>query len=225
MRLQTRVSWELFETHRVYHQVRDGETAKIWVRRMLQTQALTRPGYQENEIDVFEGLVKRYDKGLYNLALRMTGNPEDAKDLAQEALIRAYRSFDSFKLGTSFERWLYRIATNLYIDKLRKKRGFIIQSLDEPITTDEGEVSREIPTWDHNPEIVFASHELMDKIQEGLLALPPEYRAAVILCDVQGLSYEEISNILNCSIGTVRSRIHRGRRILREKLSPYLNSK
>ncbi|NPV53825.1 MAG: sigma-70 family RNA polymerase sigma factor [Firmicutes bacterium] len=191
---------------------------------MIRTEALATARYREDDIQAFESLVRRYDKQLYNIALRMTGNSEEAKDLVQEALVRAYRSFGAFKLGTSFERWLYRIATNLFLDRLRKAGRFQVESIDDPITTPNGEIERELPDWSTNPEAVAMNNELHNKIQEALMALPPEYRMAVILADVHGFSYEEISGILKCSIGTVRSRIHRGRRILRDKLRPYLAS-
>lgn len=86
---------------------------------MLNTQAIASAKYRENDIEAFEELVRTYDHKLYRVALRLTGDPDEAKDLAQEALFRAYRAFDRFKMGTSFERWLFRIASNLYIDKLR----------------------------------------------------------------------------------------------------------
>ncbi len=87
---------------------------------MLNTRALAGAQYRESNIEAFEELVRTYDLKLYRVALRLTGNPDEAKDLAQEALFRAYRAFDRFKMGTSFEKWLFRIASNLYIDKLKK---------------------------------------------------------------------------------------------------------
>ncbi|MFY9197060.1 MAG: sigma-70 family RNA polymerase sigma factor [Bacillota bacterium] len=189
---------------------------------MLNTQALASAKYRENDIEAFEELVRTYDHKLYRVALRLTGDPDEAKDLAQEALFRAYRAFDRFKMGTSFERWLFRIASNLYIDKLRKRGKYRFESLDEPIATQDGYVEKVLPDWTENPERIAQQNELSDKILAALQSLPLNYRMAVVLYDLEGFSYEEISGILQCSIGTVRSRIHRGRRLLRKKLAPYV---
>ncbi|HOB89051.1 MAG TPA: sigma-70 family RNA polymerase sigma factor [Bacillota bacterium] len=189
---------------------------------MLNTQAIASAKYRENDIEAFEELVRTYDHKLYRVALRLTGDPDEAKDLAQEALFRAYRAFDRFKMGTSFERWLFRIASNLYIDKLRKRGKYRFESLDEPIATQDGYVEKVLPDWTENPERIAQQNELSDKILAALQSLPLNYRMAVVLYDLEGFSYEEISGILQCSIGTVRSRIHRGRRLLRKKLAPYV---
>ncbi|MCR4403505.1 MAG: sigma-70 family RNA polymerase sigma factor [Firmicutes bacterium] len=189
---------------------------------MLNTEALAGVRYKESDVRAFEELVKRHDRKLYNVALRLTGNPDEAKDLAQEALLRAYRGFGRFQLGTSFEKWLFRIAANLYIDRLRKQRNVRFESLDEPIPTASGQVEKALPDWSNNPEDVAEQNELAGQVQAALRSLPINYRLAVILYDLEGFSYEEISGILRCSIGTVRSRIHRGRRLLRERLTPYV---
>ena len=188
----------------------------------MNTQAIASAKYRENDIEAFEELVRTYDHKLYRVALRLTGDPDEAKDLAQEALFRAYRAFDRFKMGTSFERWLFRIASNLYIDKLRKRGKYRFESLDEPIATQDGYVEKVLPDWTENPERIAQQNELSDKILAALQSLPLNYRMAVVLYDLEGFSYEEISGILQCSIGTVRSRIHRGRRLLRKKLAPYV---
>lgn len=191
---------------------------------MLNTEALAHVRCRESDAQAFEELVRHYDRKLYNVALRLTGNPDEAKDLAQEALLRAYRAFSRFRLGTSFEKWLFRIASNLYIDKLRKQHKVRFESLDEPVPTANGQVDKTLPDWSANPEDVAEQNELAETIQAALKALPVNYRLAVVLYDLEGFSYEEISGILRCSIGTVRSRIHRGRKLLRRRLSPYLDS-
>lgn len=166
----------------------------------------------------FADLVEKHQKYVYNLAYRMTGNPEEARDLAQEAFIRAYRSFDRFDLATSFEKWLYRIVANLYIDSVRKKSRRKEESLDAPVPTANGPMERVVPDEAYNPALVLERTQLTGEIQAALEHLPAQYRMAVVLCDIQGFSYEEIASMLRCSIGTVRSRIHRGRRLLREEL-------
>lgn len=191
------------------------------------TGALTRPGVvQEDRIAIFEGLVKTYEKPLYQFAFRLCGNHHEAQDLLQEGLYRAYKSFAKFETGTAFDRWLYQIIHNLYIDHYRKRKNRpLISSIDEPVPHLENEKPLEIPDWSANPETEAVRNELGRQIQRGLKELPTEYRSAVILCDIQGLSYEEIAQIMRCSIGTVRSRIHRGRKMMRRFLLPYLQNK
>jgi len=180
----------------------------------------------QDRVAIFESLVQTYEKPLFQFAYRLCGNHHEAQDLLQEALYRAYKSFAKFEPGTAFDRWLYQIIHNLYIDHYRKKKHRPqITSIDEPMMHLENEKPLEIPDWTANPEHETVRFELGEQIQKGLEELPTEYRSAVILCDIQGLSYEEISQILRCSIGTVRSRIHRGRKMLRRILLPYLKGK
>lgn len=180
----------------------------------------------QDRVAIFESLVQTYEKPLFQFAYRLSGNHHEAQDLLQEALYRAYKSFAKFEPGTAFDRWLYQIIHNLYIDHYRKKKHRPqITSIDEPMMHLENEKPLEIPDWTANPEQETVRFELGAQIQKGLEELPTEYRSAVILCDIQGLSYEEISQILRCSIGTVRSRIHRGRKMLRRILLPYLQGK
>lgn len=167
----------------------------------------------------FAELVEKHQKYVYNLAYRMTGNPEEARDLAQEAFVRAFSHFDRFDQSTSFEKWLYRIVSNLYIDAVRKKGRRREESLDAPLNTVNGPMERVVPDEAANPAEIVEQTHLAGEIQAALEKLPPQYRMAVVLCDVQGFSYEEIAHMLRCSIGTVRSRIHRGRRMLRVALS------
>lgn len=176
-----------------------------------------------DRMTVFEDLVKSYEKPLYQFAFRLCGNHHEAQDLLQEGFYRAYKSFAKFEAGTAFDRWLYQIIHNLYIDHYRKKKHRPnVASIDEPIPYLDSEKPIEIADWSANPEDEAVRGELGSQIQLSLEELPTEYRSAVILCDIQGLSYEEIAQIMRCSIGTVRSRIHRGRKLLRQILLPYL---
>lgn len=177
------------------------------------------------KIEQFESLVREHQRSIYNVAYRMTGNAEDAQDLTQDALIRAYKAFDSYKFGTSFNRWLYRIITNLYIDQIRKKkRAPALEYLDERLEVHDGTVNKEIKDASYSPESLYLKTELDEKLQRALNKISPEFRMAVILCDVEGFSYEEIASIMNTSIGTVRSRIHRARHTLKKILAPNYNS-
>ncbi|HBE78870.1 MAG TPA: RNA polymerase subunit sigma-70 [Firmicutes bacterium] len=180
----------------------------------------------QDRIAIFEDLVKTYEKPLFQFAFRLCGNHYEAQDLLQEGFYRAYKAFNKFETGTAFDRWLYQIIHNLYIDHYRKKKNRpLVASIDEPSPHLENEKPTEIADWTNNPEQEAVRLELGQQIQNGLAELPTEYRSAVILCDIQGLSYEEIAQILGCSIGTVRSRIHRGRKILRRVLLPYIQGK
>lgn len=188
-----------------------------WAEVVVKTQART----AESDRQLFAQLVQEHEKYLYNIAYRLCGNREEARDLVQEALVRAYRAFRSFQPGTSFKSWLYRIVSNLYVDSLRKKSKYREESLDEPLTFEEGEVQKALPDQSADPSQLIEENAFVGEVQKALEQLPIEYRLAVILCDVQGFSYEEIAQIMDCSIGTVRSRIHRGRKALRQNLEEY----
>lgn len=179
---------------------------------------------QTDPIFEFERLVHEHERALYHFAYRLTTDPHDAQDLLQEALLKAYKSFHRFETGTAFDRWVYQIIYRLFVDSYRKKkRRPYVSSLDEPLPNMEREKAPDVPDWSQQPENLTLRSELGHVINEALAKLPAEFKAAVILCDVQGFSYEEISQILKCSLGTVRSRIHRGRRLLRGLLTPYLH--
>ena len=169
----------------------------------------------------FDALVQRYHKQAYNLAFRMAGNHTDAEDLTQEAFIRAYRFFGQYKREMPFESWLYRIVSNVFIDKLRRRPKALIRSLDQPIITEVGEAPLEIADNSASPEDAILTMEMDVRIQEALKSLPDIFRLTVIYADIEGLSYEEIAEITKTNIGTVRSRLHRGRRILKEALEEY----
>ncbi len=172
---------------------------------------------------VFEELVRRHEASIYRVAYRLTGNHEDAEDLVQEALLEAYESFGRFKLGTYFDRWLFRILRNTYIDGTRARPRLAMQSLDEPVETEEGtQAKREIVDWSNHPETRMLAATMDEPIQQALLALPEDFRLVVILSDIEGLSYEEVSQIVGCPVGTVRSRLHRGRLLLKDKLQAYV---
>lgn len=171
--------------------------------------------------DEFDKLVRRHQKHAYNVAYRMTGNHADAEDLTQEAFVRAFRFFGAYKRDWPFDNWLYKIMSNLFVDTLRRRPKARVQSLDQPIenASKSDDVYLEIADHASNPEASIMRDELDEAVQAGLNSLPKEFRTAVILADIEGLSYEEISDVMNCSLGTVRSRLHRGRKMLRSKLA------
>ena len=186
---------------------------------MVYTAAAKR---MEDEIQrEFDELVRRYYRQAYNLAYRLTGNAADAEDLVQDAFLRAYRFFDRYDRSLPFMNWFSRILTNLYIDEYRRRGRLKTVSLDEPLQTEEGEEGPsvlDLPDPGLSPLEIAMDREYIDAIHEGLQQLAPEFRTAVVLADIQGHSYEEIAEIMGTSIGTVRSRIHRGRKQLRDYL-------
>lgn len=174
----------------------------------------------------FDNLVQRYHKQAYNIAYRLTGNHADAEDLTQEAFVRAFRFFGHYRRDLPFENWLYRIMSNLFVDDLRRRPKAKIHSLDNPVNggsdvSGENNAYLEIPDSRENPERVVLHEELDEQIQKALSALPPDFRTTVILADIEGMSYEEISETMRCSLGTVRSRLHRGRKMLRSRLAGF----
>jgi len=184
--------------------------------------ALGLVGSAPNKRGEFDRLVQRYHKQAFNIAYRMTGNHADAEDLTQEAFVRAYRFFGNYRRDWPFDNWLYKIMSNLFVDDLRRKPKAKLQSLDQPIDGGRNEdVYLEISDTSSNPERIVMTDELDEHIQRALNALPPDFRMTVILADIEGMSYEEISVVMRCSLGTVRSRLHRGRKLLRAKIAQF----
>ncbi|MCW3059733.1 MAG: sigma-70 family RNA polymerase sigma factor [Capsulimonas sp.] len=171
----------------------------------------------------FDRLVQRYHKHAYNIAYRMTGNHADAEDLTQEAFVRAFRFFGNYRRDWPFDNWLYKIMSNLFVDDLRRKPKARLQSLDQPLDMGgrSDDVFLEIPDAASNPERMVMSDELDEHIQRALNSLPADFRMTVVLADIEGMSYEEVSAAMRCSLGTVRSRLHRGRKLLRQKISQF----
>jgi RNA polymerase sigma-70 factor (ECF subfamily) len=171
----------------------------------------------------FDRLVRRYHKQAYNIAYRMTGNHADAEDLTQDAFVRAFRFFGNYRRDWPFDNWLYKIMSNLFVDDLRRKPKARSQSLDQPVDTGSNRdcLFLEIPDSASNPERLLLSQELDEHVQRALNSLPKDFRLTVILADIEGMSYEEISETMRCSLGTVRSRLHRGRKQLRAKIEAF----
>src|ERR1700683_1323801 len=158
----------------------------------------------------WEEVVRDHSARVYRLAFRVTGNSHDAEDLTQEVFVRVFRSLPTYTPGT-FEGWLHRITTNLFLDMTRRRQRIRFEGLGDDTAARLGDGAR-------SPADAFDDRHLDSDIQAALKALAPEYRAAVILCDIEGLSYEEIAAALGIKLGTVRSRIHRGRAQLRRAL-------
>ena len=159
----------------------------------------------------WEEVVEQHSARVYRLAYRLTGNVHDAEDLTQDVFIRVFRSLHTYRPGT-FEGWLHRITTNVFLDRMRRKQRIRFDALSD-------ESAARLPSRTAGPEQAYADTHFDDDVQRALDALTPEFRAAVVLCDIEGLSYEEIAATLDVKLGTVRSRIHRGRAQLRAALA------
>jgi RNA polymerase sigma factor (sigma-70 family) len=159
----------------------------------------------------WEEVVREHSQRVYRLAYRLTGNPHDAEDLTHDVFLRVFRSLDSYTPG-SFEGWLHRFTTNVFLDRMRRKQRIRMDYLPE-------DAANRLASREAGPEARYDETHFDDDVQRALDALSPEFRAAVVLCDIEGLSYEEIAATLGIKLGTVRSRIHRGRTQLRESLA------
>ncbi|HET8604009.1 MAG TPA: RNA polymerase sigma factor SigE [Marmoricola sp.] len=159
----------------------------------------------------WEEIVSGHSARVYRLAYRLTGNAHDAEDLTQEVFVRVFRSLHTYTPGT-FEGWLHRITTNLFLDQARRKSRIRFDALAD-------DADSRLPSTTPTPDAAYLDLAFDDDVEAALAQLPPDFRAAVVLCDVEGLSYEEIADVLDVKMGTVRSRIHRGRAMLRDSLA------
>ncbi|MGC8976746.1 MAG: RNA polymerase sigma factor [Candidatus Ratteibacteria bacterium] len=189
---------------------------------MNETELVERAKAGDNK--AFEELVKRTQDKIYNLGLKFFGNKDDAADLLQETYIKAYESLQSFEGRASFSTWLYRIATNFALMKLRKEKQKKV-SLEELKKTEDGTYTYEISDWKENPYFYYKNEELKEILSSAIDSLPPKYKTIFILHDIEGLKVEEVAKILSLSIPTTKTRIHRSRLYLRKKLSEYFKRK
>lgn len=172
----------------------------------------------DSEIRQFEALMGQTQRRAYSMAFQLTRNPAEAEDLVQDTYVKAWRGFDSYSPGRPFLNWLLRIMQRAYLDNRRRDNPIRkADSLNSMISPADGEV-QELPIPDRGPspddEVIYS--EFKSDLQRALRELPDVYREAIELCDLDGLSYAEIADIQNTTIGTVRSRIHRGRKFLRD---------
>ena len=178
-----------------------------------------------HRLAAFEELVLRHQSQIYRVAYRLAGNHDDAEDLAQEAIIEAFRAFDHYQPGTYFDRWLYRIMSRTYIDTVRRRNRRPTVSLDAPMGPDGAPLVTVVGDSKEDPQQMTEAADLDGTIQAALDRLPEEFRTAVVLADIEGLPYDEVASVLRCPVGTVRSRLHRARQMLREALEPHLGGR
>lgn len=174
--------------------------------------------------ETYETQIVQCWEALWRYAYRMTGNRDDAEDLLSETLVEGFRSFPQFRGDTRFVSWMYRIMTTTRIDMVRRARRRPTESLEAALSagSEEGAKTREIADTGSDPVALLIEPMLSEKVQDALNALPEEFRAVVILADIEQMDYADVSRALDVPIGTVRSRLHRGRALLRRSLAQYV---
>ena len=177
----------------------------------MVTSAASAPAHGDGDVPTWDEIVTEHTDRVYRLAYRLTGNRHDAEDLTQDVFVRVFRSLHTYSPGT-FEGWLHRITTNLFLDQARRKQRIRFDALP-----DDGD--NRLPDRASSPEARSMEQRFDADIETALASLPVDFRVAVVLCDIEGLSYEEISDVLGVKLGTVRSRIHRGRALMRKSLA------
>src|SRR5512144_2625481 len=172
--------------------------------------------------DEFERLAMKHVDPLYSAALRLTKNDRDAEDLVQDTFLRAFRFFEKFERGTNIKAWLFKILTNTFINRYRRsvKERTIVEG-SERDAVHERFISREATEYASNPEQYFFDRLLSDDILGAIDSLPIDFRLVVILADLQEFSYKEVAEVLGCPVGTVMSRLYRGRKLLQKMLRRY----
>ncbi|MBU4200510.1 MAG: sigma-70 family RNA polymerase sigma factor [Verrucomicrobia bacterium] len=177
--------------------------------------------FRQGDVRAFDDIVKCYQQRIFNLAYRMLNQYEEAADLTQEIFVKIYRSMDKFRGESSFTTWVYAIAVNMGRNKLRSFRhrpALNALSTDAPLETENGRMAMELPDPGRSPGEQVERVEVCRELEGCLAKLPPEFAAALVMRDLQQMTYEEIAAAMQCSLGTVKSRIARGRLLAMEKL-------
>ncbi len=168
--------------------------------------------------EALEQLISRNERRIYNYIYKLTGDPHDAADLTQETFLRVCTSIRYFRGEASFVSWLYKIASNVCVDRARRRTRKRTLSIDAPLTLEDGECAWVLRDDSPEPDVIAESTEVREFVRRGIAALPVDYRTVVVLHDLQDLSYREIADVVGCPIGTVKSRLNRGRRALKQGL-------
>ncbi len=182
---------------------------------------LGRTAIQRDSRAEFEALALAHLDSLYACGMRMTRDPRDSEDLVQDTMLAAYRFFDKFEPGTNIKAWLFKILTNTFINKYRKRvREREVRDLVEQEET-PSLMSEDVAEKSRDPEMAILGALVSDDVKRALDGVPYDYRLAVVLCDLEEFTYKEIADIMDCPVGTVMSRLHRGRRLLQKALREY----
>lgn len=179
---------------------------------------------QRDDFIAFEELVLLYQDRVYTHCHYLAGNPDDAQDLAQDVFVQAFKGIRSFRNEADFGTWLHRIAVNLWINFCRRNRKVVTLSIDEPLYTQEGELARELAATEESPLEKIERGEFSAMVQAALNSILPEFRIVLVLREIEGYNYDEIAAALHCSLGTVKSRINRGRKALKKELEKQLKA-
>jgi RNA polymerase sigma-70 factor, ECF subfamily len=175
---------------------------------------------KKGDLGAFNELVKKYEKPVYNFAYRLTANYDDANDIAQDAFLRMFNAIASFRGDSSFSTWLFRITMNVFLDDRKRAKAHPHSSLDDYVTLEESNITRQIEDQAPSPEELTEEKERNEILKNAIRSLPDYQRTMVVLYHTEQKSYEEISEIMEMPIGTVKSRLNRARLALKEKLSP-----
>lgn len=171
---------------------------------------------KDGDVDAFEDIIALYEKKVFGIIYQITKNQNEIEDLAQEVFIKIYRNIDKFQGNSSLYTWIYKITVNLCLDELRKKKEVIY--LDEKINVNDGEIELQLPSKEKNQEQQYEEKELKEKMQIAIDRLPDKQKMMIVLRDIKGFTYEEISEITGIKLGTVKSQINRARLKLKELL-------
>ncbi len=183
---------------------------------MIGTWIRERTGTTERREVLFENLMRKTHRQAFSFAVKLAGNPSEAEDLVQETYVRAFRFFHRYDETLPFTNWLYRIMSNAHIDSVRRRQRIKTTSLEQP--TELGTSTLDIVDPTRSAEHAMVDGAMGECVEQALSIMTPEFRTAVLLADVEGMAYEEIAEVMRTSVGTVRSRIHRGRKQLRGHL-------
>ncbi len=175
------------------------------------------------DMAAFEQLIVLYQDRVYNHCVNLTGNYDDGQDLAQEVFVKAFKGISSFRGQADFGTWLHRITINCWINH-KRSRQVVTLSIDEPWSADSSEASREIAATDDSPLEMLEREEFNGVVRKALNNLAPEFSSVLILRELEGFSYQEIADLMKCSLGTVKSRINRARRDLKRTLGSFIKS-
>jgi RNA polymerase sigma-70 factor (ECF subfamily) len=191
---------------------------------MSATNVLSIDRCSVEEAMAFDEIVQQHKNRIYHYVCRMTHDSPEAEDLTQEVFIKAYQSLSTIRQEAAVDTWLYRIATNLVIDRFRRRKRGPLAWLPWSGEDEEGDPLAEVPATDRssNPAAVAELTELQARVHQAIATLPPKLRSAVVLHDMEGLSYEEVAAVVGCPVGTVKSRLFNGRNLLRRKLACYV---
>ena len=174
---------------------------------------------RRGDLDAFDKLVRTYERTVYNAALRLTGSPDDASDIAQDAFIRAWNNLKSFRGDAKFSTWIHRIVMNAFLDDRKKRRARPVRSLDSGSDNEENSEALQVPDPGLGPEALAEGEERRRVLEDAVRKLPEAQRVLMVMFHNQGLAYEEISEITGLPLGTVKSRLNRARLTLRDRLS------